>query len=382
MRIRLYLPSPNMRHLVILLCIGVVLMGSKATAQLNNSYFFNKSAQLKAGQAAVSVDNLFYFRNLEYKTHIDEGRTLFGYQLWPTLSYQVADDIRVTGGGFFQKDFGADGFYHHQPTLTLEYRTGKKVFRLGTLNGSVQHNLVEPLYDFERVIEQRVENGFQFLWNKPRFTLDAWIDWRMVSYPNGTDPERFFIGTVAEPKWIKREHIQFSTPYQMVIYHQGGEIDTSGMPTLSQFNFDYAGRLTIKPEGALDSIDVQAHFLYYEDISTNTVSFIDGLGQYLSIAAYRKNWGMMLNYYDAHQFQAPLGDVLFQSVSAKNPALYTRFYRKMVMARLFYERDLGSDLRFLFRAGYMRDLNQPTDNVIGEFYFRWTPSFHLTKPNK
>ena len=43
----------------------------------------------------------------------------------------------------------------------------------GNLDGSIQHQLIEPIYNFERVITNRLENGAQFLINKISFTEAA-----------------------------------------------------------------------------------------------------------------------------------------------------------------------------------------------------------------
>jgi hypothetical protein len=332
------------------------------------------------GVFRLHIENLNYFRNVEYKTNIDEGRTLFGYQFAPEISYQLANNIQISAGVFAQKDFGNDKFYSIVPLYRLQYRTGAKTFRFGNLFGSLQHNLIEPLYDPESVIEKRLENGFQFIWDRPHFYMDAWIDWMQMIYQNSNFPEQFTAGVVAEPILIKTERIGLSFPFQMLAYHQGGEIDTSHQNTHSIFNFNYAGKLIIRPTNSMvDSIDFQAHLAYYEDISTVTESFVDGLGQLLSASIYFNNYGVMLNYWDAHQFQGPSGDILYQSVSFKNKALYTQYFRKLAFARLFYQRELGPNLNFLFRANYIRDINHKTDDFVGEFYFRWNPTWTLGK---
>lgn len=128
-----------------------------------------------------------------------------------------------------------------------------------------------------------------------------------------------------------------------------------------------------------DSIDFQAHLIFYEDVSPVPINYIDGTGQYWSLALYKKHWGVMVNYYDAHQFHNPIGDALYRTVSVQNPSAYVYDYRKLLMGRVFYQRALGPQTHFLFRATYSRDLNEATDDVIAEFYFRWTPKFGLGK---
>jgi len=91
-----------------------------------------------------------------------------------------------------------------------------------------------------------------------------------------------------------------------------------------------------------------------------------------------KSFGLMLNYWDAHQYHNPMGDVVFRTVSFRN-STYVFDYRKIVMARLFWQTKISPDFSFLFRANYMRDLRQNSDDFVAEFYFRWKPSFGLNK---
>ena len=77
-----------------------VLIYTNASAQLNNSFFDIERTDTATGLITLHVDNLNYFRNVEYKTKIDEGRTLFGYQFWPEIAYQVSTHVQVAGGCF------------------------------------------------------------------------------------------------------------------------------------------------------------------------------------------------------------------------------------------------------------------------------------------
>ena len=356
--------------------LSLVFLSTFSYGQLNNSFFDITRPDTSKGVVQLHIDNLGYFRNVEYKSPIDEGRTLFGYQLWPEVSYQISDRIQIAGGIFVQRDFGGDGFVTTVPTFSIQYRNKAHFFRFGNLMGSMQHQLIEPLYDPESIIENRLENGFQYVLNSNRWVGEAWIDWRKMIYQNSPFREEFTGGVRLEPRLINKPGVLVSLPTSIVSFHKGGEIDTSGLPTISNFNFDYGFKFTRRPAGAIDSIDFQAHAVYYEDISSRPENYIDGLGQYLSLAVYMKAFGVMLNYWDAHQFHNPMGDVAFRTVSARN-STYIFDYRKVAMARVFWQKHLGNGVNFLFRANYMRNFRQNTDDVIAEFYIRWNPSFGL-----
>ena len=348
--------------------------------QWDNSFFDVDRSDTQVGLVQLNVENLGYFRNTEYKSRIDQGRTLFGYQMWPELTLQSSEKLQVSLGLFVQQDFGADEAITNQPTFSFQYKHKGHFLRFGTLIGAMQHQLVEPLFDPERIIENRLENGFQY----KRFgkTLDAelWVDWRKMIYQNSPFREEFTSGVRVEPKKSFGNHV-ISLPITALSFHKGGEIDTSHMPTISNFNFDYGFRYRqVKKGGFLDSIDLQLHALYYEDISTEQVNYIDGLGQYASLAFYAKGFGLMLNYYDAHQFHNPMGDVAYRSVSARN-STYIFDYRKLAMVRAQWQTQIASDFNFMIRANLMRNLKSDVTDVVAEFYFRWTPRFDLFKIN-
>jgi len=241
----------------------LVILSTFSYAQLNNSFFDIERKDTTEGIFMLHIENLGYFRNVEYKSRIDEGRTLFGYQFWPEVTYQISENAQVSGGLFLQRDFGGDGFQYSLPTFSFQYRKDQHFIRFGNLIGSSQHQLVEPLYDPENIIEKRLENGFQYILNTPKFRGEFWTDWRKMIYQNSPFREEFTVGLTVEPKLIKTSNSVLSLPIAMLAFHKGGEIDTSHMPTESNFNFDYGIKYTLKPTlSVIDSIDVQAHALH------------------------------------------------------------------------------------------------------------------------
>lgn len=366
----------KLQYKLLLIVVCLTMMSTFSYGQLNNSFFDIERPDTSEGAIDLHIESLGYFRNVEYESIIDEGRTLFGYQFWPELTYQVSEKAQVAAGLFLQRDFGGDGFYQSTPTFSFQYNNKGHFLRFGTLIGSSQHQLIEPLYDPERIIENRLENGFQYKLNKKRLEGELWADWRKMIYQNSPFREEFTVGLRVEPKLINTEKTLLSLPVSMLAFHKGGEIDTSKLPTMSNYNFDYGLKYVVRPAGAIDSIDIQLHALYYEDVSSTPENYIDGLGQYVSIAAYRKQFGVMLNYWDAHQFHNPMGDVVYRTVSMQNPT-YILDYRKLFMARIFWEKPIADNLNFLFRANYMYDVNQQTHDVVAEFYIRWNPVFGI-----
>lgn len=135
-----------------------------AFGQLNNAMFEDRLEVVESDSAKLfaGLNLLGFSKNNEYFDTIIEGYTLLGYQINPFVSYHLAKNIRLDAGAYFQKDFGNQDFSTIAPTLSLKIQ--KKPFRLifGNLEGSLNHRLIEPLYDFERVINSRLEPVYSF----------------------------------------------------------------------------------------------------------------------------------------------------------------------------------------------------------------------------
>src|SRR5205085_2701664 len=126
----------------------------------------------------LSIAATPYMRNTEYFNRIEQGRTLFGYQLQPTFFYQPGKHVRVDAGMFLRNDFGGKNPYVQAlPVFTLKLRNNHFSLLFGTLEGSLSHRLIEPMYNIERFITNRVENGFQLKVDAPKQFFDAWINW-------------------------------------------------------------------------------------------------------------------------------------------------------------------------------------------------------------
>ncbi|MCB9246636.1 MAG: hypothetical protein H6606_09430 [Flavobacteriales bacterium] len=332
---------------------------------------------------SLRIENLNYFRNVEYRSPIDEGRTLFGLQFSPEVSYQIDDAWKVSSGLFLKRDFGSDEFDQNFPTFQLKYAHENLSFIFGRLEGNMDHGLIEPLLDPERTITDRVENGFQFLMSRDRFDLDIWLDWRKAIYPLSAFREEFDAGVTGQYNIVRSDSFILSIPVDILAHHKGGEIDTSGLPSVSQFTFSYGSSFSWQLSGnGVRRIRGGVYFNNYEDVSTRATTFIDGLGQYAFLSADWREFGLMITYWDSHQFQSSNGDVYYQSVSRKDPAQYLLDYRKVWMFRAFFERDFGNDLALLARVNYIYDVNERQNDLITEFYLRWNGVFNLHKFKK
>lgn len=350
--------------------------GFYSHSQLNNSllYTANADSLISPGSKfGFLLDNVNYIRNTEYKSDIEQGATWAGMQLWPSAVYHFNDKILFKAGFFLQKDLGNTKFRTLIPTYTVSYTNKNIKVNFGTLDGSLDHNLIEPMYATENFIDKRIENGLQFIGKYKRLKYDAWIDWEKMIYRTSASPELFTVGISSDFKFIEKSNFSWSFPIQIMGRHQGGEIYAYPHSNIkTQFNFAYGTHLTKKMPGrVIDKIDFQGYLTFYEDLAPSKAdSFMDGAGQYLALSLYHKHAGIMFNYWDAHQFISPLAEPLYVSKSRKNDAFYLQ-YRKMVMLRFMYEIPLWNKFSLVARMNNIYDLSEKEYNQVMEIYFKF-----------
>lgn len=365
-----------MRFRAVLLC-ATLLATITSPAQPDNRLFdidfWNKSTANK--QWGLNIQTLQYARNTEYSTRIAEGSTLLGVQLIPTLNYKIHDSVQFSIGTMMKLDLG--GELHFTPIINTLIRHKNHRFLFGSLEGSTTHGLIEPLYHFQGIISRRIEQGIQHKYSGRKFTSDVWVDWEKMIYPGSDFREEFTFGWVAQPSWINGSKLKLSTPIQISGHHRGGEIDVSGLPVESQFNFAYGTDLKWQGNGRIRQIRLHGWLTYYEDISgTPADSFIDGLGQMANISVSGKYSTVMLQYWDSHQFQSVSGDPVYWSLSNRDN-LSVQNYRKIVGLRYMYEKELFNNLHFCGRFFLMSDLHQGVMDYVIEFYLRYNAGMKL-----
>ncbi len=108
-------------------------------------------------------------------------------------------------------------------TFTVKIQKDSSQFLFGNLEGQLNHHLIEPMLNFERVILNRQENGLQYTRRKQKVFFDAWIDWQKMIYKGSDFQEEIFAGFSWNKKLINRPNFSFSIPWQMTFQHRGGQ---------------------------------------------------------------------------------------------------------------------------------------------------------------
>ena len=320
-----------------------------AEAQLPNRAFEFRRPLVAADSQKVKLGVYFlgYNKNNEYFNKITDGYTLFGMQALPYLSYQASAKVRVDAGVFARRDFGSRGFVEVDPLFTIRYQQGPFNVLFGTLEGSHNHRLIEPLYDFERVMTDRLEEGLQFLLKKPAVFADIWINWETMIYRGSSSQEEVSGGVSFSRLLWEARGWQLKMPLQGIAYHRGGQIDINPAPLVTRVNLAGGAELERKWEhGFIRSLSFQPYVSWFRDFSNEVVlPYKDGEGIYLNVSAATRHFMAMISYWEGNEFVSIKGGGLYQSVSTnfKNPD-FTQDKRQLLIFRFMLQVPISPNL--------------------------------------
>ncbi len=329
---------------------------------------------------SLSIYNLNYIYNTEYFTKIPLSGTLFGYQLIPEVQYQPASRFVIKGGVYLQKEFGRKEYTSLLPTFSVKYKAKNSSYILGTLEGNTNHGFIEPIYDYKLLLNERLENGFQFFVNSSIYEHDFYINWRRAIHLGDPFKEEFDIGYISKLNLITNDKIELQIPLQLLYSHKGGQIDSSGIPLTSIVNdavgVSFAFNLG---NNFLKKIVADNYYVNYKDISGNKVQPFNEGNAYLSHLLFKfKFFDLDLRYWNSRGFINPRGNSLFSSVSEKFIG-YTEEHRHLLLASFIYDKQLFRNGNFDFRFSPYYDFVEKKLEYSYEMYFSYQLNVLLTR---
>jgi hypothetical protein len=344
------------------LLIGVFLLSSVNTfAQLDNRLLSDKITlnETDSNRWGLSVSSFNYMRNTEYFNDIELGRTLFGYQLNPSLFIQPNDHVKLQAGVFVQSDFGGTPSYTKvSPTFSLKIKNKNTSFIFGTLEGALAHRMYEPLFDINSAIERRIENGFQLKHESDKTFFDLWINWEKFIERGSPYKEQFTAGINYTPVLISNDNgFSVSVPLQGTTFHRGGQIDTDSSNMLMVFNGG-AGIVFNKKWGNafLSQMQLDAmSFSFVENTNSGYLPYKNGQSFMGNISATSHNLTFMVSYWNATNFIAPRGTTIYQSMSIDKPG-FAEGNRQLIFVRLLYAKPLADGLTITARLEPVYDV--------------------------
>ena len=203
----------------------------------------------------LGVDMTGFFKNNEYFSPIAKGATFPGIRFSPSLKYQLNDKLSAEvglTGLYYSGDQQKDGMeYFRWVHARMQYApTPNLNIVLGNLYGGVSHRVIEPLYRWELQMTNKPESGIQIIYEDKRFFADTWVNWRRYIERGDTIPEVLTFGISSSIKLSKPENrLQLSVPLQLLIYHEGGQIDRSESPMIVAGNIATGINSELKLDG-------------------------------------------------------------------------------------------------------------------------------------
>lgn len=292
-----------------------------------------------------------YFKNNEYKNPFLTGSSLIGIFLEPSLVYHPDAKTTISAGAFLLKYQGEDKFDRVVPTLSLQYdATDHFTLIFGTINGTINHNLIEPLQDFENYLTDNYENGLELLWNYPQFRSDLWLNWEQFLKPGDPFQERFTAGSNSTFLLFDSKRFQITAPFSTIFRHMGGETDATNLPASTRVNLVEGLRLNWQVSHSfVKSLGVAQNYVEFLEIHPrDQVKIPYGHGSYSRFFLDTKMGSFEVGYWKAHNFISSHGMPIFMSVSQKDP-LFLQSDREMLVFKYQFERDLTRYLKIALR---------------------------------
>ncbi len=341
--------------------------------------------------AYFKLQGLGFMKNIENFGPMQDGYTLFGYQFNPQLGFQLSPEFSVEGGVYLQKDFGNPDFNTIAPTFSLRYQ--KNDFRMifGNLDGSLQHKLIEPIYGFERLMTNRLENGAQFLLNKKYFDFDVWIDWQNMLYKLVDDYERFWIGISANAFKYSKNKWSMQIPIQFTGRHNGGQIARGGFIGAGgegvYTNLNYSGGMVLKRDfdyKYLQSIYADGRFVINKNNSNNSSIYKKiSNGAMANIGCRLMGTDIMLSYWYGSDYTSEFGGDTYwsNSTSVTYAGTYVS-YRNVLMLRMTKTFKLADRVNLMLRAEPLYDIDFNRFHYSYGFYLNFDRRILLKKKNQ
>lgn len=280
----------------------------------------------------IGVDVTTFLRDAAFSLPYTRGYTATGFFLSPYAKRLIGPDAQLTLGVNLAGAAGSGGFHSWQPLVRLEYEPVNNVrLVMGTLYGGLSHGLYEPMFDRERYIYAHNEEGIQLLANAwlggMPFTSDTWLHWEELLEPWQMTQERFTLGSSNVMEVWNSDRAVLSIPFSFLGTHRGGQFTALDTCIQSLFNENVGLRFDCRI-GDRTALTADLPAFFYQDISpTKCLAYGNGWGLWPQIGLDHRfrhrnkdshgNWQMLAQagYWHGHQFIAPRGSYLFQSVS-------------------------------------------------------------------
>ncbi len=353
-------------------------------AQLDNTGFEQPVVKDTTPETPFSftLRALAFNKNNEYFNNIVEGYTLFGYRVTPAIGWQYNENVKVEGGIFLQKDFGNNNFTYAIPFFSILYDWNYSQILFGNINGSIHHQMIEPLEDFERLLYDVPESGIQYIVERPKFYMDAWVNWERMIYNNSNFKEEVSGGLVSIYDLFTDKNQSVKLHYQFKAYHRAGQIDTvDNQPLILRYNNAFGLSYEKKWNNSFfKGYKWEAHYAHFFDDSRKfELPYKQGHGYYVNGLLKTKVGDFMLSYWYGDHFHSYKGGRLYQSFTTNSNSRRYEDVRQLLILRVMNEFKIGKSSTLLLRFEPYWDFQNNLFEFSHAIYFNIFKTIPITK---
>jgi len=360
------------------------------TGQVNAQNFqsfassYKELNETKEGELNFRFESLGFFWNNEFQGNQVSGYTLTGAMIRPKLTYSPVAGLYLEAGANLVKYNGKDPLVHALPWFSTRYRfTDQFSVLTGNLDQNNLHGLPEQLWEPERTYTDKPEAGLQFIYSGTKLNAQTWVSWEQLIQKNDPYQEHFTFGLTGNYKAVENSVLTVKLPANLLFYHQGGEININPNgprpPVQTHANVLAGWELAMNIGEKIKTINLNGYWMGYKAVTTdsNTLPFSKGHAYLLEASAQTRNSKISLGYWNAFQFIAPKGRLLYLSSSDKNPT-FTQPDRSMLTAKYFWQKNITKDARVAFLLDSYLDLKTSDLSYSYGFYLLMNSDFLIS----
>lgn len=348
-----------MQNRLFLVSLFFLMAVAGTSAQYGNEFYLADKEIVPADsqQLFLRFGSATFINNKESFNPYQPGYTLIGYFIRPVLEYYPGSNTRLSAGVHLLKYSGLGKYHQAIPLFTLHHKfRGGLEMVVGSLYGSLNHGLIEPIFSFDRFFTHHNESGLQFLLNRSFIEADAWLNWERFIFSGDPFQEEFTAGFSSKIFPGDREvGLRFEIPMQLVATHKGGQIDASdeSLQTLVNVAMGLHAELDLD-NSFIEMIGFRGYLAGFRDLSNRIRHHYDsGWGIYPNIVLKTRLLEGGVGYWVGNKFISPRGEPVFQSVSQVDPFL-VEDHRELLTSKLVFNRRLvrGVNMALRFELYY------------------------------
>ncbi|MBN1980676.1 MAG: hypothetical protein JW795_04045 [Chitinivibrionales bacterium] len=151
---------------------------------------FSQGIEAKQRLQNISLHGLMlgYCNNMEYFNEYREGQTLLGSWMRFWCDFQPSDRFIFSAGCHVRKEFGDSHFFSDsRPLLRVSFQNEGFTALIGILESTNRHGLSDALYREQAELVPGIEEGIEFLYQRPGFRQDLWMQWLQLNTPESLE---------------------------------------------------------------------------------------------------------------------------------------------------------------------------------------------------